>query len=216
MWLAAMDPDGVDAKNLPSLALDQGGWSLTVKAIPLRRDRRGRARRSIGVYGHYEAQFINDGPMLVAALQSKASRYGDLSAPFVIAVGTNTFDEDDEDFYNALYGSVEWTLDGLGFHADVTARGIRKRDGYFGSPGAWRNRRVSGVLTVDQLSLHNPTQARVTLWHHPEPLYPLPRDPMFPGTIREWNGEEVTQRAALDARNLLGLPDGWPEGDPWK
>lgn len=213
-WLAGLDPDRVDIENLPTLSLDIEGWGLTVAAMPLRRSSRGKSRRSIGAYAHYEAQFINDGSKLVAALRAKDSRYGDLSAPFVIAVGINTFDEDDEDFHDAFYGSVSWMLDRL--DGDTASRAIRNRDGYFGSPGAWRNRRVSGVLVVDQLSLHNPTQARVNLWLHPDPLNPLPDASMFPGAIREWNGEEVTRRPALDARTLLGLPDGWPEGDPWK
>ncbi|NUJ88334.1 hypothetical protein HOW07_09965 [Plantibacter sp. MCCC 1A11337] len=215
-WLAALDPDSVDTDDLPTRTFEQNGWSVDITAIPVKRDSRGNVRRSIGIYAHAEAQFIDDGAKLVAAIKTKARRYGHFEAPFVIAVGTATFDEDDEEVFNALYGSVSWVLDGHNPGEELTSRGVRNRDGYFGSPGAWKNRRVSGVLIVDQLSLHDPTHSRVSLWVHPDPLYPLPSEPMFPGVIHEWNGESTDKREALDARKLLGLADDWPQGHRWQ
>src|SRR5690606_25739403 len=158
------------AKNLPELTVEQDGWRVTVEAMPIRSDRRGKVRRSIGVYAHHEMQFIDDGPKLVAALKAKESRYGNFDAPFVIAVGTNSFDEDDEEVFDALYGSVGYVLH-EGEDGEFTTRAVRNRDGYFGSPGAWKSRRVSGVLIVDQMPLHDPTKARVALWLHPDPLH---------------------------------------------
>jgi hypothetical protein len=215
-WLARLDPDAVDTEDLPARTFDQDGWSVTVKAMPIKRDSRGNVARSIGIYAHSEAQVIDDGAKLVAALKSKASSYGHLDAPFVVAVGTTSFDEDDEDVFNALYGSVSWAPSGLGPGEEIMSRGVRNPDGYFGSPGAWKNRRVSAVLIVDQLSLHDPTRARVALWVHPDPLHPLPREPMFPGVIHEWTGQSTDKREALDARTLLGLADDWPQGHRWQ
>ena len=215
-WLGGLDPDTVDARNLPSRTFEQDGWSVTVEAMPIRKDKRGTIRRSIGIYAHGEAQFIDDGPKLVAALKTKASRYGNLHAPFVIAVGTNSFDDDDEDVFNALYGSVSWVLKEVGPNDDATTRSVRNRDGYFGCPGAWKNRRVSAVLIVDQLALHDPTRARVALWVHPNPLYPLPSFLMFPGVVHEWNGQSTDKHQALEARSLLGLADDWPQGRRWQ
>jgi hypothetical protein len=215
-WLGQLDPDVVDIEHLPARTFEQDGWSVTVEAMPIKPDRRGNVRRSIGIYAHSEAEFIDDGAKLVAALKSKASRYGDFDAPFVIAVGTNSFDEDDEDVVNALYGSVSWLLGGVGPGEEVTTRGVRNHDGYFGSPGAWKNRRVSGVVIVDQLTLHDPAHAQVALWLHPAPLHPLPSEPIFPGVIHEWNGQMTDKREALDARALLGLADDWPQGHRWQ
>ncbi|TSI16186.1 hypothetical protein [Brevibacterium aurantiacum] len=215
-WLMQLDPESVDTEDLPSRTFEQDGWSVTIKAMPIKRNNRGNARRSIGVYAHADAHFVDDGAKLVAALESKARRYGHLDAAFVIAVGTTSFDENDKYVLNALYGSVSWTLDGLNPGEEITSRGVRNRDGYFGSPGAWKNRRVSAVLIVDQLSLHDPTRARVSLWAHPDPLHPLPNEPMFPGVIHEWNGKFTDKREALDARRLLGLADNWPQGRRWQ
>lgn len=215
-WLAKLDPDAVDTEDLAARTFEQDGWSVTVEAMPIKPDRRGNVRRSIGIYAHSEAEFIDDGAKLVAALKSKASRYGDFDAPFVIAVGTNSFDEDDKDVYNALYGSVSWVLGGLGPGEGVTTRGLRNPDGYFGSPGAWKNRRVSAVLIVDQLPLHDPARARVALWVHPDAMHPLPSEPMFPGVIHYWNGQKTDKRDALDARALLGLTEDWPQGRRWE
>ncbi|PPG01939.1 hypothetical protein C5E06_14765 [Pseudoclavibacter sp. RFBI5] len=215
-WLTQLDPDSVDTEDLPKRTFEQDGWSVTIKAMPIKRSRRGNVRRSIGIYAHSEAHFIDDGAKLVAALKSKVSRYGHFDAPFVVAVGTTTFDEDGEDVFNALYGSVSWVLGGLTPGEEVTSRGVRNPDGYFGSPGAWKNRRVSAVLIVDQLSLHDPTRARVALWAHPDPLHPLPSEPMFPGVIHEWNGQSTDKREARDARRLLELAEDWPQGHRWQ
>lgn len=213
-WLDGLNPDTVDAMDLPARTFEQDGWSVTVEAMPIRKDSRGTVRRSIGIYAHSDAEFIDDGAKLVAALKSKGSRYGDFDAPFVIAVGTHSFD--DEDVFDALYGSVSWVLDGLGPGEEITTRGVRNRDGYFGSPGAWKNRRVSAVLVVDQLQLHDPTRAAVALWLHPAPLHPLPGNLIFPGAIQEWNGQNTDERQALEARSLLGLAADWPQGDRWQ
>jgi hypothetical protein len=215
-WLNGLNPDTVDAKNLPARTFEQDGWSVTVEAMPIRKDRRGKVRRSIGIYAHSDAEFIDDGAKLVAALKSKARRYGDFDAPFVIAVGTNSFDKEDEDVFNALYGSVSWALARLGPGEEITTSGVRKPDGYFGSPGAWKNRRVSAVLIVDQLPLQDPTRASVTLWLHPAPLHPLPSNQLFPGVIHEWNGQNTDKSQALEARSLLGLAEDWPQGRRWQ
>lgn len=211
-WLTQLDPNSVGSEDLPSQTFEQDGWSVTVKAIPIKPSSRSSTRRSIGVYAHSAAQFIDDGAKLVSALESKAKRYGQLDAAYVVAVGTTSYVEVDEYALNALYGSVSWTIDGL----NPWVRGARNRDGYFGSPGAWKNRQVSAVLTVDQLALHDPTRARVSLWTHPNPLHPLPNEPMFPGVIHDWNGRCTDKREALDSRRLLGLTDDWPQGRRWK
>lgn len=215
-WLAHLDPDAVNTDDPPVQTFEQHGWSVTVEAMPIKRDKRGNISRSIGIYAHSEAKFIDDSGKLVAALRSKASRYGHLDAPYIVAVGTTSFDEDDEDLFNALYGSVTWVLSGLGPGENIVSRGVRNADGYFGSPGAWRNRQVSAVLIVDQLPLHDPTRARVALWVHPDPLHALPSEPMFPGVICEWNGQWTDKREALDARTLLRLDDDWPQGHRWQ
>lgn len=162
-WLTQLDPESVDTEDLPSRTFEQDGWSVTIKAMPIKRNSRENARRSIGIYAHDNAHFIDDGAKLVAALESKARRYGNLKAAFVVAAGTTSFDEDDDDVFNALYGSVAWALGGLNPDEEVTSRGVRNRDGYFGTQGAWKNRRVSAVLIVDQLSLHDPTSAMLSM-----------------------------------------------------
>jgi hypothetical protein len=217
-WLAELDPDTVDRDHLPAQKWERSGWSVTIEAMPNPPDGRQAVDRSIGMYAHSEAELTNDGPRLVAALMNKDRKYGDLDAPFVIAVGTNAFDEEDEDVHNALYGTVAWQI-GRREDGEVVTRGFRKRDGYFGWPGAWRNRHVSGVLIVDRLAMHDPTKARVALWKHPDPEHPLPDYLMFPGAVREWDrnpaAADVMSRRGLDARTLLALADDWPEGEPW-
>jgi hypothetical protein len=214
-WLATLNPDAVDPQSLPERTFEQAGWSITVEAIPISADNRGKVGRSIGIYAHYEAEIINSGPRIVTALESKAKKYGNLEAPFVVAIGLDSFDEDDHDVFDALYGSVSWSLEATGPGESISSRAVRNRNGYFGWPGSWKNRHVSGVLIVDQLLMHDPTRARVSLWIHPDAIYPLPSDPMFPGVVYSWNGKNVERAAGLDGRALLGLPEGWPGGKRW-
>lgn len=215
-WLLQLDPDAVDTEDLPARTFEQGGWSVSVEAMPIKHGNRGNVRRSIGIYAHTEANFIDDGAKLLTALKTKGSRYGNLDAAFVVAVGTTSFDEDDVDVFDALYGSVSWILSRPLPGKDIAPRGVRNRDGYFGSPGAWKNRRVSAVLIVDQLSLHDPTRARVSLWVHPDPVHPLPSKLIFPGIIHEWTGTTTERREGLDARHLFGLSEDWPQGHRWQ
>lgn len=216
-WLATLDPDLVHPHDLPTLALVRDDWRVTVKAIPVRASSRSKIARSIGVYAHADAEFVDDGSKIRAALKTKTSRYGDLDAPFVVAIGMHSFGDDDGAVHNTLYGSTAWVVDDSGTNNELTTRAIRRRDGYFGVPSAWRNRRVSGILIVNQLSLHDPTRAQVTLWLHPDPLHALPERSMFPGSVKEWDGEKVVERPGRSSnREILGLPESWPLGDPWR
>jgi hypothetical protein len=60
--------------------------------------------RSIGFYGHHPVAWLNDAPAIRKALTSKHHDYGDLDAPFLIAVGIYIFDRDRWHSTNALYG----------------------------------------------------------------------------------------------------------------
>ena len=116
IWLAALDPDSIpDMANAPTRRWEHDGWSVTFRAMPKRPAARGSRPndRAIGVYGNGEASLIDDVPTIINALSTKHHAYGDLGAPFIIAVGTYIFDTDDWHSTNAMYGRVAAELSGV-------------------------------------------------------------------------------------------------------
>lgn len=149
------------------------------------------------------------------ALGAKDHAYGDLEAPFVVAVGTYIHDQDRWHSTNAMYGQDSFQV-GLNAEGESVARSVRRPDGYFGFPGNWRNRNVSGVLLVNQLQPYYVQRADVALWRHPDPLHPLAADLGLPGSdLQLVEGQLVESGPAVDAAQFFELPDPWPTGDPW-
>ncbi len=217
-WVADLDPDSIpDIANAPTRRWQHDGWSATFRAIPKRPEARGTRPndRAIGVYGHGEASFIDDVPAIIKSLTAKHHAYGDLGAPFIIAVGTYIFDTDGWQTTNAMYGrvAVELSESPTG---ELLTREMRQPDGYFGVPPTWANDHVAGVLLVNQLMPYYVQRAEVTLWRHPLPLHPLPEDlgpPWRSVAVRNHNLTETLP--AMKAHEFLGLPEPWPPGEPW-
>lgn len=214
-WLATLNPDDyIDFRSLSQHTWEDNGWRAHFEAIPIRPDKRGPKKngRSIGYYGHHPVGWIDDAPAIQKALASKASAYGDLSEPFLIAVGTYIFDRDRWHSTNAMYGhlAVQLGRDGGG----DTTRSVRRPDGYFGAPGRPQHQNVSGVLVVNQLMPEHFQRTEVTLWSHPQALHPLTGDPGFPGpTIEVIDGELREVPPMATATELFDLPDAWPPGE---
>lgn len=217
-WLAELDPDAIsDLSRAPTRTWQDGGWTVTFRAIPKKPGARGARphERAIGVFGHGEAGVIDDAPAILKALAGKHHGYGDLGAPFVIAIGTYIHDTDRWHSTNAMYGRLGVQL-GESSSGELLTREVRNPDGYFGTPPDWRNSNVSGVLLVNQLMPYHLQRAEVTLWRHPLAAHPLPGDIGLPAesmVFREGALNAFKSPVAADA--FFGLPDPWPPGEPW-
>jgi len=216
-WLSRLNPDDLtDLENAPEHHWEHDGWSATLKPIPRRPDARGRRpKSSIGVYGHTGVSIIDDAPGIRNALAAKHHAYGDLGAPFVVAVGTYIFDSDRWHSANALYGQEAVQL-GETSEGEMVTRSVRQPDGYFGIPGSWQHPNVSGVLLINQLMPYYFHRAEVTLWRHPDPLHPLASDPLLPAATIDFDGTRLIETpAAVTAADMFELPDPWPPGERW-
>lgn len=213
-WLNSLDPgDYPSFDSAPSQTFEEGSWSMTLRALP--RPAEGRCvdsgERAIGVYAHTPAAFVDDVPMIHKALKTKTSAYGDLDAPYVIAVGTYLFGSDREQFENAMYGTQV-----IQSYKSRDARLVRLRDGYFGAPHSWTRSHVSGVLFVNQLMPYRPHHAEPTLWLHPAPHRPFTQRDVFPGALVEFDGQTLTTAPSdAIATMLFGLDSQWPPGEAW-
>lgn len=217
-WLSKLGPDAPwDMESGPSYQWEHNGWSVTFKPIPLKPEARGRRpnSRAIGVYGHTPVGWIDDAPAIRKALSGKQHEYGNLDAPFMIAVGTYIHDRDRWHTTNAMYGAVaiQW---GEGPDGEIVSRQTRQRDGYFGVPPDWQHRHVSGVLLVNQLMPYHVQRAEVTLWRHPDPMFQLPEDVGLPAHVLAIDRNELKETPPPNtAADFFGLPDPWPPGEAW-
>ncbi|WKG01252.1 hypothetical protein [Mycolicibacterium sp. HK-90] len=217
-WLRRLDPDAPwTADAAPRYDWREDGWEVGLKALPKKLEARGLRPESrvIGIYGRSEASFVDDAPAIRGALAAKHHGYGDLDAPFVIAVGTYMMDSDRWHASNAMYGqlAIEFEPNSDG---EPPTRAIRQGDGYFGTPPDWQNRNVSGVLLVNQLMPYYFQRAEVTLWRHPSPTHALPDDLGFPAHVIALDSGELSEAPPdPSAGEFFGLPDPWPPGNAW-
>ena len=204
-----------DIDRAPTFEWSHDGWRALFRAIPMRPDARGHRAggRAIGVYAHGSAAFIDDAPTIRAALAAKHRAYGDLGAPYLVAIGTYIHDPDNWHAMNALYGRTAVQL-GTGPDGSTQARQIRQPDGYFGVPPAWQNTQVTAVYIVNQLQPYSVPRVEATLWPHPRPAHALPPGLRLPGDRVGPRGDElVTQGNPRHTAELFGLPRSWPPGE---
>ena len=216
-WLDRLDPDNTtyDLDHRETYRWQAEGWSAEFSAIPITREHRGRSdHRAIGVYADGGVSFIDDAPTIQSALDVKATAYGQLDQPLVIALGTYIWDRDRWHSTNALYGraAVTWWEDEKGV---VRQAETRQPDGFFGTPPDWANGNVAAVLHVNQLQPTHVHRTELTLWPHPqraEEMAPLAkRIPAVSVGVSE--GRLQTEDPPVDSSMHFSLPNPWPAGE---
>ncbi len=215
-WLTGLSPDTDlnDRESRERFRWANDGWEVEFSAIPIPREHRGRPdHRPIGIYADGEAGVIDDAPSIRSALDSKASAYGALDRPLILAAGTFIWDHDKQHSSNATFGHLAvqaWEDEGGVRHR----QSIRRPDGFFGAPPDWSHRDVSAVLHVNQLQPSHFQGAEVTLWHHPAATLPLPIDIGIPAQIMRLDGTEMWEvDSAVEAVEHFEVPAVWPVGD---
>jgi hypothetical protein len=213
-WLAGLIPGTFVKNDRPTFSWTEGEWSGSISVWPRGRELRGdEFDRGIGVYPMVVG-FFSDAPTIRRALAEKDSAYGSLDAPYIIAIGINSFDTDHDDIENALWGQDSLIIEDFA-NGGARTRRLRQPNGYFGSPGGWLHTQVSAVLVVNQLLQHNPMIANVSLWVHPGADHPLPAGLIFPGVTVELVDDILQTTSGIDPHEFFGLPTEWPSGDPW-
>lgn len=149
-----------------------------------------------------------------AAIEGKATKYGDLDCPLIFAV--NVLDDfcDDGDIWNALFGEEQVVL-------------TRQADGHFrhdwgqrAPNGAWRGRRGPRNRLVSVASISHcisPSTLRSTsvgLIHNPWTVNPLAIDalPLPQITISLTDGR-IHKHDGTHHADLMDINDPWPRQD---
>lgn len=228
-WLQGLDPGTVvrdleeqGTAGLPVLehVLEEGGpddeepasW-LVIRASP-RRSPQGHAG-ALGSISSGRFVPVSLGAAIRQSLEDKASRYGRLGLPYVVAVSVR------HQLIALNRGLCEEALFGEVVIAPPLAPGesgreVRTPDGFWRGRTKPQNTRVSAVLLVGNLTPWSLAQAhqQLVLYLNPWAEHPydgeLTRLPT--GRFDEATGR-VSYEPGVHPRDLLGLTGRWPEVD---
>lgn len=197
--IAGLDPDAIERAvrigyELPRWTYrDEGGFELEITAVPKSPESRGNpGTRPIGAYPG-EVRWGDSSAVLKKSIDSKATKYGELDRPFVIAVNANWGTGRDV-VVKALFGSKE------------------SGDKSEGVWNATRNTRVSGVLvtTVLPWSIHC---APLCLYHNSFAKRSCRENAWkIPQAIARDSGMQWLE--GINSAELFELPKEWP-GELW-
>ncbi len=213
-WLAGRDPVELRQANdrgdePPECRLTSGGWVIAIEATPVRADMPLRPDERLVGSSLEGFATLDDARPLRGSLKHKATHYGELDAPYVVAalcVGTFVTDHDIE---AALLGDIAYARDPQG----IGLMRARQPNGLWHGPGKPVNTRVSAVATFPQLSAASIAAVEPTVWKNPWAECPL-------GLELPWRQKEIapdggitTHDATRTAAEVLGLPPDWPGSD---
>lgn len=213
-WLDGLDVNHaselLDAErfdDLPTWNIEDRGWVIRVTALPRGAESRGEsAGRPIAFYPGEGGSYDGRGS-IVAALREKAGRYGELDAPYMIAIMQETILSDHEDVFHALFGGLQITVPLDNPDAVQTTLG---NDGFWRGRAGARNTGVGALLVVQNLFGWNITTRAPEIWHNPWTHTPL--HDVFPWRSHRIgnDGSVETSEPRLQPHELFALPDYWP------
>jgi hypothetical protein len=189
---------------------DSNGWKieLTLRVLPRKRV----DPRNIGiVFGG--ARYVSAPSEIRKALEEKTDLYGELDAPFIIAVadckGELTGGDNSRDLIAALFGDevVHVSFKEDGSHE---AWDGRKRNGFWGSADNPKNQHVSAVALFPTAEIWSFSSERwqPVLVRNPWAKTSLPED-AIPISRLSLKSDKFDFKPA-NLAELLGLPKPWP------
>lgn len=211
-WLGGLDPDhlrdqliahGLDA--MPDMTWSHQDWEVTLRAIPMDQDRRGKTTRLIGALG-FGAKWVNAWEPMRDAIKKKANRYGAVTKPLVVAVNADIFHLDEIDEVQALYGEEYWS-EVIG-HPERSGP-ARHANGAWRGPHGPENRRVSAVWFFNDLTPYTLADRRSTLYVNPWAYVAAPESLQRVPT-RKVEDDKMVHSPGMDLGSIYGLPMGWP------
>jgi hypothetical protein len=201
-----LEENGLEA--MPSLEFDLKGWQVRFTAVPRSEEKRGTERKNIIGPRSPNPQWIDSSTPLRERIRDKATRYGDIQQPYVVAVNVGDPGLDTIDIMDALYGDEVLVFNGS--HEEGSEFELdRKPKGAWVSRQGEINTRVSGVLIGAHAKPWRIGKAPLVLCHNPWAQRPIE------GAITslpEYVDEEVTyQKVEGDSpRNIFDLDRDWP------
>lgn len=210
--VANLDPDAVvervqayGLEGAPTWTYQEGDFELVFAVWPKSPALRGKAGvRPIGVYPS-RMKWGGDSERMKRAVLRKASKYGQMETPYLVAVNVQGFIAPDRiEEMEALFGSEQF----YGVMGQDEPEMIRAPDGAWVGPAGIQNRRVSGILFA-RVVPWNIATAPWCLYHNPFADRPCAHlDWKIPQGIPAHG--KMTWADGHTPGELLGLPPEWP------
>lgn len=215
--LSQLDPDKLSVEledkggfsALPLLCFEDENITIVFQPIPKSPAKRGdKTVRNIGFFP-MEGGISSTKDAIRRSVLAKATRYGNLDLPFVVAVNSTSYwGTDIEDAQEALLGS-----EGVQVLSPYETRRVRQPDGAFCGPGGPQNTRVSAVL-VGYMSTSTLASSHLELHHHPWAALQLPAEalPLSQYALRlDKEGQEEIQKVdGQSVGEVFGVSAPWP------
>lgn len=213
-WLTSLDCEQVvgvwngDGDSIPVFRYEQHNVRFRISPVPRQRSR-GTIRRSRAIASRTLSPLsIQPQEPIRNSVVAKATRYGNLEAPYLVAVNAMSDYADSESAIDALFGtpgvSVRQTPDGF------EERHTRDTDGAWRGPSGPVNTRVSAVISTERLTPWSLGQRRARLILNPWARNPLTSMPFSIDVVQVQN-ERLSNTPGQSLREVLELPEGWPE-----
>lgn len=156
--------------GMPEIIYEDDKIKITTKLLPKSPLHRGTNSRSIGAHPTV-TQIGNDSEDIKGSLESKATRYGNLNAPYIICLNKQSVGLDLIEVQEALYGSLQisWSDNQNNRDEKMEFTG----NGFFGSKNNPKFTRVSGVYITNANTANLATTAEHAFRHNPFAKYPI-------------------------------------------
>lgn len=217
-WLRELDPDKCllltqqgKFDDLPKWNFSHDGWKIEFTAYPKSKEARGKpGRRLIGMHMSSGFQLIDSRTSIRQAIRRKASRYGSLEKPYIIAVNAMGGFVDQIDIMEALFGKEVLVFpQGLPPNVQPETKLTRQPDGAWTSTFGPRNTRVSGVLVGVSAVPSSIAAKDLELYHNPWAQHPC-EGPITELTEYVPIENRITKEVGKHPRALFDLPETWP------
>lgn len=174
---------------MPKIVYDDDKVKIQLQLLPKSPLHRGTYSRSIGSHP-IVTQIGNDCGDIIMALESKATRYGTLNAPYIICLNKQGVSLDIIEVQEALYGSLQisWSDNPANRDERLELSG----NGFFGSKNNPKFTRVSGIYITNANTANLDTTVVHAFRHNPFAQFPTDL--------------EIDQ----PVQELLSIPPGYP------
>lgn len=196
-------------KNKPSVGssfeLKQDKAKIVITITPYKKETGSDA--SVATIGYGCSWGSPGATMLRKAIHKKATRYGKLERPYVIAINVKETIRE-IDVVNVLFGDLYVKFDRK-TGKSITGRDLRTAK--LITPNGPQNTRVSGIIILENLVPWGIAHATPVLWHTPWAARPFPPALSALWQLPQQIPKEVYEKKEGKAvSELLGLPPNWP------
>ncbi|WP_143277725.1 hypothetical protein [Bordetella genomosp. 10] len=214
-WLESLVPQDVEKqirgeRHWEEHQYEHDGWIIRFRAIPRAKPAEA-GRRTIGAWS-LGVRTVNIVEAVKDAAKGKASRYGALDLPFVVAINVEEEFADSSQERDALFGDVQYWIPRDPEQGEV--RPVRIRNGVWNGPRGPQCTHLSGVWLFRRFDpWHFVARESHLLYLNPWAARPVSASALrFPHAAVE--GTRLVEHPGLRVRELFDLYEEWPEPAP--